>query len=179
MPDNTFFDCLFLFSLKCIILVKNNPMACKIKYIIIITLFSLIGLSNLSFGTTKTPVQNSIKLDSLIKIHTSEGFARDSTNVKKSEYELSSIVGFSASVTAILSYALYFFRALAKLQVLFNPILLGIVGLVLSIIAIVKIKKNKRKGKKLAKAGIILTILHALGLVGFIVLLMIAFSGHN
>jgi hypothetical protein len=153
-------------------------MTIKIKYFLLATILSFIGLSHLSFGTTETPVQNKVKLDSLIKVHTTDGFVSDSTNVKKSEYELSSIIGFSTSLTAILSYSLYFFRTLAQLQVLFNPILLGIVGLLFSIIAIVRIKKNKRKGKKLAKAGIILTILHALGLASFVVLLMIAFSGH-
>jgi hypothetical protein len=152
-------------------------MAYKIKYIILITLFGLIGVVHSSFGTTETLIQNPVKLDSLIKVHNSAGFPSDSTSVKKSEYELSSIVGFSSSLLAILSYGLYFFRFLAQLQLIFNPVLLGIVGLVFSIIALVRIKKNKRKGKKLAKAGIILTILHALGLVGIFVLLMIAFSG--
>jgi hypothetical protein len=46
-----------------------------------------------------------------------------------------------------------------------------------SIIALVRIKKNKRKGKKLARAGIVLTILHALGLASLVILLLIAFSG--
>jgi uncharacterized membrane protein YidH (DUF202 family) len=73
----------------------------------------------------------------------------------------------------------YFFRALAQLQLIFNLVLLGIVGLGFSIIALVRIKKNKRKGKKLARAGIVLTILHALGLIGIFVLLMIAFSGYK
>lgn len=152
-------------------------MAIKIKYIIFIILFNLIGATHLTFATTETPIQNKVKLDSLIKINTSDGFRSDSTIVKKSEYELSSIIGFSFSLLAILSWGLSFFRTLAQLQLIFNPVLLGIVGLLFSIIALVRIKKNKRKGKKLAKAGITLTILHALGLVGFIVLLLIAFSG--
>lgn len=80
---------------------------------------------------------------------------------------------------AILSWGLFFFRALAQLQLIFNPVFLGIAGLLFSIIALVRIKKNKRKGKKLARAGIVLTILHALGLIGIFVLLMIAFSGYK
>ncbi len=152
-------------------------MAYKIKYILLITLFSLIGVSHLSFGTTETPFQNPVKLDSLIKIHTAESIPTDSTKVKKSEYEFSAIVGFSASLIAILSYGLLYFPALAQLLLVFNPVLLGIVGLLFSIIAIFRIRKNKRKGKKLAKAGIILTILHALGWASLIVLLMFAFRG--
>jgi len=154
-------------------------MAIKTKYIILLTLFCLIGVTHLTFATIETQVQNKVKLDSLIKNHPAEGFPSDSTNIKKSEYELSSIIGFSSSLLAILSWGLSFFRVLAQLQLIFNPVLLGIVGLLFSIIALVRIKKKKRKGKKLAKAGIILTILHALGLAGFIILLMIAFSGHN
>lgn len=154
-------------------------MAINTKYLILFTFFGIICLSHLSFAITETSVQNPVKLDSLIKVHSSAGLVSDSTNVKKSEYELSSIIGFSSSLLAILSWGLTFFRALAQLQLIFNPVLLGIVGLLFSIIALVRIKKNKRKGKKLAKAGIVLTILHAIGLAGFIVLLMIAFSGHN
>jgi O-antigen ligase len=154
-------------------------MAINNKYLILFTLLGIIFLSHLSFATTETSVQNPVKLDSLINVHSTAVFASDSTIVKKSEYEPSSVIGFSFSLAAILSWGLSFFRALAQLQLIFNPVLLGIVGLLFSIIALVRIKKNKRKGKKLAKAGIILTILHALGLAGFIVLLMIAFSGHN
>lgn len=154
-------------------------MAINTKYLILVTLIGIICLSHLSFATTETSVQNQVKIDSLIKVHSTGGFPSDSTSVKKSEYEVSSVVGFSSSLVAILSYTLYFFRALAQLQLIFNPVLLGIVGLLFSIIALVRIKKNKRKGKKLAKAGIILTILHALGLVGIFILLMIACSGHN
>lgn len=152
-------------------------MACKIKRIIFLTLFSLIGATHLTFATTETPIQNKVKLDSLIKINTSEGFRSDSTKVKKSEYEISSIIGFSFSLAAILSYALFLIQTLAQLQLIFNPVILGIVGLMFSIIALFRIRKNKRKGKKLAKAGIILTIVHALGWVSLIVLLTIAFSG--
>lgn len=147
------------------------------KYLILFTLFGIICLSHLSFATTETSVQNPVKLDSLIKVHSSTGIVSDSTRIKKPEYEFSSIVGFSSSLLAILSWGLSFFRTLAQLQLIFNPVLLGIVGLVFSIIALVRIKKNKRKGKKLAKTGIILTILHALGLASFVVLLLIAFSG--
>jgi len=153
-------------------------MTFKIKYAILVTLFSLIGITHLAFGNTETSVQNNIKLDSLIKGQAASGFPKDSTHYKNSEYELSSIIGFSFSLAAILSWAFYIFRVLAQLQILFNPILLGIVGLIFSIIALARIKKNKRKGKKLAKAGIILNILHALGIASFVVLLMIAFSGH-
>lgn len=152
-------------------------MVINTKYLILFTLFGIICLSHLSFATTETSVQNPVKLDSLIKVHSTAGFVSDSTKVKKSEYELSSIVGFSSSLLAILSWGLSFFRALAQLQLIFNPVLLGIVGLVFSIIALVRIKKNKRKGKKLARAGIVLTILHALGLASLLVLLLIAFSG--
>jgi len=88
---------------------KNNPLALKIKYIILMTFLSLFGVTHLSFATTETPIQNSIKLDLLIKIHSIAGFPSDSTKVKKSEYELSSIIGFSSSLVAILSYGLYFF----------------------------------------------------------------------
>jgi hypothetical protein len=154
-------------------------MAIKTKFIILISLFNLFGATHLSFATTETLVFKKVKLDSLVKINTTESFPSDSTKVNKSEYELSSIIGFSFSLAAILSWGFYAFRFLAQLQLIFNPVLLGIVGLLFSIIALSRIKKNKRKGKKLAKAGIILTILHALGLAGFIVLLMIAFSGHN
>jgi hypothetical protein len=133
----------------------------------------------LSFATTETSFQNPKKLDSLIKVHSTAGFVSDSTKVKKSKSELSSIVGLSSSLLAILSWGLSFFRALAQLQLIFNPVLLGIVGLGFSIIALVRIKKKKRKGKKLARAGIVLTILHALGLIGIFVLLMIAFSGYK
>ena len=149
------------------------------KYLILFTLFGIICLSHLSFATTETSVQNPVKLDSLTKVHSTAGFPSDSTKVKKSEYESSSIIGLSSSLLSILSQGLSFFRALAQLQLIFNPVLLGIVGLVFSIIALVRIKRNKRKGKKLAKAGIILTILHALGLAGLVVLLLIAFSGRN
>lgn len=152
-------------------------MVINTKYLILFTLFGIICLSHLSFATTETSVQNPVKLDSLIKVHSTAGFVSDSTKVKKSEYELSSIVGFSSSLLAILSWGLSFFRSLAQLQLIFNPVLLGIVGLVFSIIALVRIKKNKRKGKKLARAGIVLTILHALGLASLLVLLLIAFSG--
>lgn len=151
-------------------------MTFKIKYTILATLLSLIGITHVAFGNTETSVQNNIKLDSLIKGQAASGFLKDSTDYKNSEYELSSIIGFS--LAAILSWAFYIFRVLAQLQILFNPILLGIVGLTFSIIALARIKKNKRKGKKLAKAGIILNILHALGIASFVVLLMIAFSGH-
>ena len=153
-------------------------MAINTKYLILVTLFGIICLSHLSFATTETSTQNQIKIDSLIKVHSTGGFPGDSTSVKKFEYEFSSVVGFSSSLVAILSYGLYFFRVLAQLQLIFNPVLLGIVGLLFSIIALVRIKKNKRKGKKLAKAGIILTILHALSLVGIFILLMIACRGH-
>jgi hypothetical protein len=152
-------------------------MAINNKYLILFTLLGIICLSHLSFATTETSFQSSVKLDSLIKVHSTAGIASDSTKVKKSEYEFSSIVGFSSSLLAILSWGLSFFRALAQLQLIFNPVLLGIVGLVFSIIALLRIKKNKRKGKKLAKAGVILTILHALGLASLVVLLLIAFSG--
>lgn len=152
-------------------------MAINTKYLILFTLFGIICLTHLSFATTESSAHNPVKLDSLIKVHSTAGFPSDSTNVKKSEYELSSIIGFSSSLLAILSWGITFFRALAQLQLIFNPVLLGVVGLVFSIIALVRIKKNKRKGKKLAMAGIILTILHALGLAGFVVLLLIAFSG--
>ena len=133
----------------------------------------------MSFASTETSFQNPEKLDSLIKVHSTAGFASDSTKIQKSEYEFSSIIGFSSSLLAILSWGLFFFRALAQLQLIFNPVFLGIAGLLFSIIALVRIKKNKRKGKKLARAGIVLTILHALGLIGIFVLLMIAFSGYK
>lgn len=152
-------------------------MAINNKYLILFALLGIIFLSHLSFATTETSVQNPVKLDSLINVHSTAVFVSDSTNVKKSEYEPSSVIGFSFSLAAILSYGLFYFPALAQLFLIFNPVLLGIVGLLFSIIAIFRIRKNKRKGKKLAKAGIILTILHALGWTSLIILLMFAFRG--
>jgi hypothetical protein len=81
-------------------------------------------------------------------------------------------------LTAIPSWEIQLLR-ISGLSLSFNPELLRLVGLILSIVDFVKIKKNGKSGKRLARAGIILTILHALLLISFVLLLIFAFSKHR
>jgi hypothetical protein len=80
-------------------------------------------------------------------------------------------------LTAIPSWEIQLLR-ISSLSLSFNPELLRLVGLILSIVDFVKIKKNGKSGKRLARAGIILTILHAALLTALVLLLIIAISKH-
>jgi hypothetical protein len=132
---------------------------------------------NTSFASD-TCGENYSKLDSIITNQADLVYKRDSTLSTRKPFEVSSIIGFSFSLASILSWGIQLLR-ISSLSLIFNPVLLGLVGLVFSIIAVIKIKKNGKSGKKLARAGIILTILHALLLISFVLLLIFAFSKHR
>lgn len=148
----------------------------KICFILFTTFFAFIVCRN-SFATETNYSSNS-KLDSLLRIQSETIHVGDSTIIDQKPFQTSAIIGFTSSVFSILSWSFQLF-GVYPLIVVFNPLIFGIIGLVFSIIALRRIKKTKKRGKKLAKAGIILTIAHALGIVGLFILLLLALSNFS
>ena len=148
----------------------------KTCFILFTAILTFIVCSN-SFAT-ETRYSSNSKLDSLIRIQSETIHVGDSTIIEKKPFQRSAIIGFTASVFSILSWSFQLFGVYPLIAV-FNPLIFGIVGLVFSIIALRRIKKTKKRGKKLAKAGIILTIAHALGFVGLLILIVLALSNFS